>query len=69
MQIIWSHIFVDCSPEPFQLQSVTRMGDHALSDSFIGSKIAWSGDGGDGVVRSWRWVTSSSGALGGNEVP
>jgi hypothetical protein len=23
MQIIWSQISVDCSPEPFQLQSIT----------------------------------------------
>ena len=26
MQIIWSQIFVDCSPEPFPLQSVTPKG-------------------------------------------
>src|SRR5262249_25710365 len=26
--IIWSQIFVDCSPEPFPLQSVTAMRSH-----------------------------------------
>src|SRR5215831_7265875 len=26
MQIIWSQIFVDCSPEPFPLQSATDKG-------------------------------------------
>ena len=31
MQIIWSQIFVDCSPEPFPLQSVTANHAHGAT--------------------------------------
>ena len=45
------------------------MGDHERADSMLGSTVAWPGGLCDGVVCSWRWGTSASGALDGNEGP
>ena len=45
------------------------MGDHERADSMLGSKIAWPGGVCDSLVCSWRWGTSASGALDGNEGP
>ena len=45
------------------------MGDHESADSVLGSKIAGPGGICDGVVCSWCWGTSASGALDVNEGP
>jgi hypothetical protein len=45
------------------------MGDHERADSVLGSKIAWPGGVCDGVVGSWRWGISASGALAVNAGP
>src|SRR5262245_896554 len=38
MQIIWSQIFVDCSPDPFPLQSVTTSGGPLGSPNHEGQR-------------------------------
>src|SRR6266404_2823375 len=59
----------DASQEQAIEATAASVGDHAMANCVLSSKIAWPGGLGAGVVCSWRWGTSSSGELDVNEAP